>query len=162
MARIHNSEAIKRILDDAGIQTSRDETPQELARKVVPVLISNPERRINVASSGARGSTGSATVYTIPDDKDFFLTTAMLSYTADAVCDGTLYELTVPLATGETVSLISLPKQTTTAGFDHEVLALSKPIKLLRGGTISATHTFTAGASSVRGNITGFTTTPDN
>jgi len=43
MAKIHNSDIQKRIIEEAKLQVAVDNVPQELAEKVLPVLISNPK-----------------------------------------------------------------------------------------------------------------------
>jgi len=43
MTNIHNSDIQKRIIDEAKLQVAIDKVPQQLAEKVVPVLISNPK-----------------------------------------------------------------------------------------------------------------------
>lgn len=156
MAQIHNTETIKRILDEAGIQTSMDDVPTQLASKVVPVLIANPPIFSTIGKDISEGSTGSTTIYTTPSDKDFYLTSMGLAYTKDAVCDNVLVNGRVTNSDGTTVQLILLPSQTTTAGNDHEILPLLYPLKLARSSNISMAGNFTAGTMNKRMFITGY------
>lgn len=157
MAQIHNTETIKRILDDGGIQTSTEDVPTQLASKVVPVLVSNPPIVANVLESAMRNTTGSVTVYTTPTDKDFFLTSAYLGFVCDATCDGTLYFLKVSPKGQASTSLISIRKATTTADRDFQPFAFPIPLQLEKGTNITVTCTFTAGTTSFDGGIVGYT-----
>lgn len=157
MAKIHNTDTIKRILDDAGIQISIDDVPQELARKIVPVLISNPLRIANVIKSSNRSVTGLGTVFITPTDKDFYLTNAWVSFDCNATADSTSYFITATNSEGLLINLGILNKQTLTARNGELVLSYPTPLLLSRGTAINISQTFSVGASSIAGGISGYT-----
>lgn len=158
MAKINKIETIKRIMDDAGIQTSTDDVPKELASKIVPVLISNPDLKKyeSVIESAGRNTTGSSVIYTTPIDKDFYLTDVYLQNQSDSTADNTIISLSVTQKGKANKFIIYMRKLTTTA-FDHMISRkLDPPIRLERGSTITSASTFTAGASETTGSIIGF------
>jgi len=157
MVQIHNSETIKRILDDAGVQTSKEDVPRVLASKVVPVLISNPKRYCDVFVRDVRAVTGTGVLYTTPLDKDFYLTNAFLSNLSDVVADNTSIFLGVVLENGDSAFIIDFVKPTTTVYDNGQAVNFPTPLKLKRGSQITFSSTFTAGTSSTIANIGGYT-----
>lgn len=157
MSQINNTEVIKRILDDAHIQTSVDEIPKELGKTIVPVLISNPERVCNIVRGVHQANTGSQTIYTTPTDKDFYLVAANLNTSnlpvgaygtasMDVVIDGDTQELlriTTNVGTNEARDV--------TSNNNYPV-----PIKIDRGTAIITTQTNQA-VFFVGANIVGYT-----
>ena len=157
MAQIHNSETTKRILDDAGIQTSRDDVPNQLASKIVPVLISNPNRSGSmIIESGSRTTTGSTTVFTTPSNKDFYLTDITLTNVSNAAADNTSITVTAVDHRGQAKILIYMPKITLTAHSQTITKTFPVPILLSRSSVISQTSSFAAGVSTTATTITGF------
>lgn len=146
MATINNSDTIRRILDDAGIQTSIDDVPKELASKVVPVLISNPISE-TVIKSGSSSTTGGFTIYTTPSNKDFYLTSIQFHVIKDVVCNMATGSVTVlGVKEGRTAEALSrLGVITLTAQDDVVAVAFPNPIKLDRDSTISSTVSYAAG-----------------
>jgi len=156
MARINNSDTIKRILDDAKIQTAIDNVPQELASKVVPVLIANPLRVVNVTGNGTKLTTGQYTIYTTPSDKDFYLTNASLHNQSDATADNTFITLDCTMKGQNSANLLRMGKITLTAFSGSISHNYFNPILLERGTTISLNTTFTAGVSQTDATIQGY------
>ncbi len=72
-----NKEIYKRISQDFGI--SQLKVPNQLASKIVPVLISNPERVATIVKTGFNG-----TLYTPPANADFYITAAWISSNAQS------------------------------------------------------------------------------
>lgn len=152
MAQIHNAQLSKEIIDGAKVQLSMDKVPNQIADKVVPVMEVNPKlfRSCNIVEN-IYGSAG--TIYTTPTDKDFFLTSATLSYNKSVADSGTnaFIKLTLP-GQGESI-ILTLPGITLTA----EKLAISStfnpPILIKRG-----TNIYTSGANitTICSNITGY------
>jgi len=157
MATINNSQAIQRILDDAGIQTAIDEVPKQLARSVVPVLISNPKPSTYKVIKNAYNTTQSATVlYTTPSDKDFYLTGIWFSNNSDVACDNTSMIINVVPENGVSTSILQIYKPSVTVYVESFPYSFSKPIKLERGSTILFTNSFTAGSSVTSISLTGY------
>jgi hypothetical protein len=152
-----NKDVVKRIVDTLGLQTTVDELPTKIIPTIQPVLISNPERIVNVVKDGGNAVTGAVTVFTTPTDRDFFLTSIFIIGHCDVTCDGTAYTLDVTLESGEEVNLIRMNKLTLTA-FENSVgMNYTNPIKLKPGTDIMITGAFAAGNSKKSGSITGYT-----
>ena len=161
MAQINNSESIKRMLDDGGIQTAHDQVPTQLASKVVPVLVANAQKVVNVVQDATSTTTGATTIYTTPTDRDFFLTGVFLSNASSALQDGTLIEYSIYVG-GSKEKIIRLRKLTLVAYTGTAQRDLSVPIKLDRGSIVELSHTFSAGTSTTSASLTGYTITPPN
>ena len=157
MATINNTDTIKRILDDGGIQTAHDDVPTKLAEKVVPVLISNPQRIVNVLREFHRNTTTAASsIYNTPaTGKTFYLTGIMFTNEQDATSDNILLEITAVID-GLKESLIRFDTITTTASSKVVAREFSVPIKLDKNSTISFAGVFTAGVCTSSACITGY------
>lgn len=149
MARIHNTETVKRILDDAGIQTSQDNVPQELASKVVPVLIANPLRTSNILKQ--KFTTG--TMYTTPTDKDFFLTSAIISsVSVNESSSGADTLVVTPFGQANVTLLANY--NGSGAGSENtntNSQTYNPPLKLARGSAIAYTLDASAGSATITG-----------
>lgn len=158
MATINNSETIKRILNDASIQTAVDDVPNELGKTVVPVLISNPAKEENLvwANNISSSSIAGMVIYTTPNNKDFYLTYLNLSNQSDATADNT--EIIVRANMGGVLrDLINMSKLTTTAFTDNIISNFTIPIKIDRGSNIVLRNVFTAGTSTSAVCLAGYT-----
>lgn len=126
---IKNSDTIKRLLEDAGIQTSIEDVPRELARKILPVLISNPERSCNII----RNKTTSGTIYTTPTDRDFYLTDCFITNMDNA---GNFIDDITVVIDGATQVICSCCG---TAGIANSTtLNFTVPVKIDRGTNITS------------------------
>lgn len=132
MATINNSDILKRIIEEAKIQTSVDEVPTQLASKVVPVLISNPQQISKIVREQTAVNT-TATIYTTPADKDFYLSS--LSLTNDRGADGMTYVSIV--IDGETHILLRCPSQAGSSGIINS--SYIAPVKIDRESVITIT-----------------------
>lgn len=160
MATIYNSELTKELINAAKIQTSRDIVPNQLAEKVIPVMEVNPKllRRTNIMKASTKTTTGTQTVYTAPTDKDFYLTDLQLAWSKDVANDGisAFWVITID-GDSATTNILRLYGQTLTANQIVETISFSNPIKIARGSTLSISHSFTVGASSIAGSLFGYT-----
>lgn len=158
MATIYNSDLTKGMIDNAGLQTSRDKAPTQLAEKVVPVMEVNPKllRRINVCRDASKTTTGATTLYTTPSNIDFFLTNLHLSWAADAANDGISAYISFIDEFGVTRYFL-FQKITLTATQQTNNIALAFPMKLARGTNIQYGGTFAAGTARFEALIAGYT-----
>lgn len=160
MEKINNEETIKECSRVLGHQVDR--IPELDTTKIVLVANINPKhgRRSDIVRSTSSTTTNGATIYTTPTDKDFYFVGGSLSYQADATSDGILVEMRVtPFgATSTNSAVLKIAKQATTAGQGSVSISLPNPIRLQRGSTITATHTFTVGTQTITGSIIGYTT----
>lgn len=162
MATIYNSDLSKELQQGAKIQINRDDIPNQLAEKVVPVMEVNPKllRRCNIiAGNTSTVTSGTVAVYTTPSDKDFYLVSYALAVAKDAACDissGSV-SMTATEADMGAIQLLGIPVITLTLQQDNISVQLPFPIKLKRNTAISIAGTFTAGICSRIGRIVGYT-----
>lgn len=156
MAEIHNSDTIKRILDDAKIQTSHDEVPKQLASKVVPVLIANPKREINIFGEGTANNAASAAIYTTPTNKDFYLTSATISLIKDVTATSLASWISFT-AKGVARRILIITGLSLTVQDRMATITFPNPILLDRGTGVAVNNNTAIAEISVVGGITGYT-----
>lgn len=159
MATIHNSDLTNELKDGAKLQQIRDVIPTQLAEKVVPVMEVNPKllRRINVCKNATANNATSATIYTTPTDKDFFITCVILSVSKDVTSTSLASAVAGTLFTGETISFAGITTETLKSEAHQEVISYPIPIQLKRGTTITVTNTTNVANILTRGLIFGYT-----
>jgi hypothetical protein len=157
MAQIYNTELTKELIAGGGIQTSRDNVPNQLADKVVPVMEVNPRmlRTCNIVTSNITATTGNVTIFTAPTDRDSYINSAYLSMAKDVTCDGTSISLTA-IIQGITVNLLSIRGITLTALNQTLSISYPAPIKIDKGSLVLMTFTFSVGVVVKGSGITGF------
>lgn len=137
-----------------------------LSKEVMPVIqptldINPHHNRFTTRSFVSSVITTSANgngLFTSETDRDTYVTSIVLNNQSNATADNTSIFVTVTGEDGTVVTLARLGKLTTTA-FDGTIaLNLDKPIKMLRGGTISFTNVFTVGASATGITVLGYET----
>jgi hypothetical protein len=158
MAVVQSSDMIKELSLAAGLQNSQG-IPTKLADTIVPVCEVNPKltRAVNIVRFKNSSSTSTGeTIYAVPRDSDFYLTSIQLSMSKDATCDGTVCTLNGTVQ-GVSSYLLSIGHQTLTVFSGSETQAYSPPIKIDRNTNIYMTGTFSLGTMNKRCTITGFT-----
>lgn len=138
MATIYNSNLTKEIIDTGKLQISRDIIPSQFAEKVVPVVDVNPKhaRVCNIIRRTQANNNTSATVYTTPTDKEFYLVSYELSLIKDATSTsvGTYIEVTID---GATQILAYIDSFTLTAQAEAITGSFPIPIKIDKGSNIN-------------------------
>lgn len=153
-AKIYNSNLTKQIIDGAKLQLSEGGIPSEIAEKVIPTMEVNPNllRTINYAI--LKGSTG--TVYTVPDNQDFYLVAATMQVNGTTTANNTLTVITE----NGTSSIILYLSTRVSALIDidnqSQHVTFPIPMKIKRGSNIS----FSLG--STLGNVVIFGYSVDN
>lgn len=157
MAKIYNNEVGKRLAKNAGIQVSVDKVPIELAEKIVPTMETNIEllRKCTRREYGLANNSASATVYTTPTDRDFYLCGAQLSYIKDATATSAYSRLNVSVD-GAILSIIHIPQFTLTAGNGSVAININPPLKVDRGTAISVVNSTNVANVQTAGNIWGY------
>jgi len=125
-----------------------------------PVIEINPRptKLSNVCKSGNATNTSSITVFQLPANKQFWLTSCYIALAKDATCDAAtgIWGLAV-IVDGATVYPLRLPIATLTASSQGMTLTLAAPLKVDVGTLISGSSlTFTAGTCSRTVGITGY------
>ena len=160
MATINNAQLTKELIEGAKIQLSYDDVPGRLATAVVPTMEVNPKlmRVANVVDGTGESTSGTITLYTSPEDRDFYLTNAIISFSKDATCDVSTGSLQLKgYMNGVNIRLAELALLTLTAERDSLSVVFPTPLKLDRGSSISIAATFAAGVMRKSGNIIGYT-----
>jgi len=145
----------KSIIDQTGAHSQGMKNQLPIKEEVTPVL--EVHKFSFIVKSLSKATTGAGTIYTTPTDQDFYLTSATMVLTKNAACDSTyLYMGVKPDGEVTSIPLLILAGQTTTAESMQIANTYPYPIKLNRGQTIAIVPTFTAGAQTCYGTITGF------
>jgi len=159
-AIINNKQVLIELEKNTNIQIARDKVPNELAEKIVPVFETNPLmfRRINVHALTSATNAISATIYTTPTDKDFYLTDCSLSVVKDVTSTSISSAITIKLKDG--VSLNAMTLRTTSLTVEsglHIEKSFNYPILLERGSTITVTNSTNVANITSTGIIFGYT-----
>ena len=127
-----------------------------MANSVVPVIeVGSNNEEVEVMAANSRTTSGVSAVYTTPDDQDFYLTGWVFGYSADAACDGEIYELEITFE-GAAKDVVQVRKLPLNGQYETFAKDLTCPIKLDRGTEIKIRQTFTLGNSYIYCNVTGY------
>lgn len=130
-----------------------DGTPEKIIQSIQPTLEMSKKYADFVASAKTT-TTGSATIYLTPTDKDFYLTSIRWGFVKDVTSDGTEIYVTF-IVGGKTVYYYGYAPPTTVSS-DEWVINFNYPIKIDRNTSIAYTGAFTAGTQTRFATITGF------
>lgn len=157
MTQIYNSDVTKGLANNAGIATARDKVPSQLADKIVPTFETNPAllRRVNIVKYGEVTDATSYTIYTLPDNQDFYITGYQISYVKDVNATSTIIALRATQGGGE-IRLAELRGITLTAQKGECSRDYTIPIKLDRGSTIKLTSDTNVSIIRASACITGY------
>ena len=157
MAKIYNSELFRELTQGGKIQTSIDRIPSELAEKVVPVMEVNPKllKELNIIKNTEAFNTTSATIYTTPSDKDFYLTGYALSVTKDAgsTSQKSWISCTINGATTIIVRIETINGQIDSGNLSHTFLY---PIKIDKNTTITVNNSTAVASIQANATIYGY------
>jgi len=145
------SEILARIIKDMGLQTSVEKLPTKLGDRIVPVVVSNPERIITVVKQGG----ASATLYATPANKDFFLTSLSLTSTSQNASASVEDRIAIVLESGEAITSVLSCVCSSGAASENSnsnSVTFTPPIKLARSSNVSLVK----GSSSTRAVLTGY------
>lgn len=125
----------------------------EIEENIVPVVIIDPP--INIIQS-LGGSTSGATIYTTPQDKDFYLTNASLSMAKDTATHTSIQQTLRVFVNGVANNILAISGITLTTNQATTTQNWGRPgIKIDRGTAI--TYTFTGTLSRIDATIQGYT-----
>lgn len=97
-----------------------------------------------------------ATIYTTPTDKDFYLTAATLSFIKDATSTSLSSTIRVVIE-GITWQILSLAQLTLTAQSGNQSISFPFPIKIDRGTNITVQNNTNVANVATYGTIMGYT-----
>ena len=160
MARIQSSEVIQNVIAKLRIDAAREGSPNETGNILMPVFVANPDKIAQIARGGTSASSSStASFFTTPTNKDFFLTSLQYHVEKDASSDNVANTVLVSIDGADQV-LIQVPGITLTAKSATVAVSYPAPILLDRGTTIRMSSSFTLGVL-IRGlTITGYIVEP--
>lgn len=127
----------------------------DVYEQIIPVMpISRICKQVKI---GSRATTGTATAFTTPTDKDFYIAMAELALIKDATNDAATGTMTLS-ATIEGVSskILVIPLLTLTAQSETVVGTFTPPLKVDRGTSVTTSLTFSVGAASFACIIVGY------
>ncbi len=140
MAQINNSDTIKSLISKAGIQTSIDNVPTQLAEKIVPVICCDPKRDIRVLVGTASDSVSSLILTTSTTKRTFVIGTSIT--TAKDVNSTSLFtDIVATNIFGEGIRLNRTRYEPLTA-MSHITndLIYPLPIELAKNSTVTITN----------------------
>jgi hypothetical protein len=139
LEKINSDQTIRECSKILGHQV--ENIPELDTSKIVLTAECNPKllRRINILRGVTATNSTSATIYTTPTDKDFYLTSALLSTIKDVTSTSTLERLRVVID-GVTQDILLISSLSLTAQDRTITLSLNNSIKIDRGTTITVTN----------------------
>jgi hypothetical protein len=159
MAYIYNSELTKNIIDGAKIAISREQIPNQLAEKVVPVMEVNPRliRTADVCKSATLNNATTATILTTPTDMDFYLCSASISFIKDVTSTATTLNITFTDQYGVSQTALRAVCFTLTVQNGQNSISFPFPIKCARNTIIAITSDTNVANIRASASISGYT-----
>ena len=161
MAYIDNTDTKKEINDAIRGNAVSNLAPTKVIDSVQPVININPKdyRRCNIVRRNNAANATSATIYTTPADKDFYLVGVSLAVIKDATSTSTYSSLDVTIG-GARYEILYIPEITLTAQTAQETISFSQPILVDRNTTIRVLNGTNVANITATGSIIGYTVEP--
>lgn len=154
MAKIYNSDVTKGLANNAGIQQSREKTPDELAEKIVPVMETNPQLLRNaeiLADVDVTATAGAALdLISANPKRDVYITGASMTIVKSALCDvaNGLKSIYITQNGKNDLNIIAGYVTTTTAETIQRDVHFTRPIKIDRNTPVRTnSFSFAAGTA---------------
>ena len=138
-AKINHSGVIARILQACKINQLVDKVPHELAEKVVPVLVSNPEKHIQ-RTSGALNDGTTGTISTVSTTKKTFITGCVLSVAKSALNASLFSSVTITPVGSSASTLLLIRYEPSTVGQFTQTITFPFPIEVEKGSDLTLTN----------------------
>jgi len=158
MANINSSDWTRKVIKAINAQAVQV-IPTEIKNDVQLTLETNPAlyRRANFSRSASGVNSIATAIYTLPDDKDFYLTNIWLGVIKDALATSTVSAITGVLWGDSTAyALISIPGITLTAQSNTLSQSFAFPLLMARGSQFIITCTTNVGNIKASGGIIGY------
>jgi len=157
--QITRVEPIEKITNELGLRSPQPGTSPpvyDVDHKVTPVYEIGAKFATITRDQVCTNAT-TATITTLPTDRDFYLTSAMCSYIKDVTSTATNCGLNVyPAGENQVRNIINFATLTLTVGQDSCVLNLTHPLKLKRGTVIGLFSSTNVANITLRGSIMGY------
>lgn len=157
MAKINNVDMLNNARKTLKIAIGEN-TPEFIEDKARAVVVINDSRKVNFIETASASASGTNTViFTTPSDRDFYLTSAGMSFIKDAACDTANGVFTLKVyVNGAQKNLLNLPILTLTAQSMETSQSFNIPVKLDRSTTVTLNYaTHTAGNYLRQGRVSG-------
>ena len=159
MATINNGDVIRKLIDEAGIQTAVDDVPTKLAEKVVPVLISNPDKFMQVKEETASDTT-SILLHTTHATKRTFLTNLDISIAKDGTNTGTDSSISLTPKDKGILTVLRVRYEPSIAGFHSMSISPLYPIELKKSSAITISNSNGTASIDTTGHCWFYETNP--
>lgn len=152
MVKIYNPDLFKEIQRKFNL---KGEEISETYDGIMPCV--NIKPRINVVASATLADSGatSASIYSVPSDKDFYVTSVSLSYSKDVNATTTYFAIYANVD-GSTKYLAWIATVAGVAEHDSLTLAFPYPIRIDKAGTIGVVVSANVASFRMAGGITGY------
>lgn len=164
MATIYNSRTTEELVRGAGIQTSRDRVPNQIADKVVPVMEVNPKLLKyvkNVATATATDSS-TQTIMTTSSINETYITGVILTVSKDASSNSISSRIITTVNGVNNSPLAYIRYEPTTAGQFNQIHSYNPPILVDKNATISVTNSSATASIDTTGVIYYYEVSPSN
>lgn len=149
-----NSEQVLEEIKALGLQPSAQIIPNP-----VPVVETNPKllRRCNIVRSISAVNATSATLYTTPSDKDFFLVAAGISVIKDATSTSVISRIYLFPKGDSQRNLLTIGGISLTAQSGEQSITLPNPLQIERGTIINVSNSTNVANVTCWGWLVGYT-----
>ena len=159
MVANQNSFLTKRIVDLAKLPQAMGNIPKEIMERILPVIVINDNifygNREQVIRDATALNATSATIYATDPNKEFYLQSAELTVSKDAVATSTESVITAVID-GSSREILHIDGQTLTADRQSVAINFNYPIRIDRATNISITNTTAVATIKATGVIYGF------
>ena len=156
---IQSKEVIDKISEELKVQPSL-EIPRSLAKDIQLTYDINAVPVVNILERAASVQTANLTIFTVPSDRAFFLTSVMLSVSKDASSDLVSSKVNATLLGKAQSQIMELDFQSLTASSHVGQQSFPVPLRLNPGSVLQLQGAFTVGTAKKVVIITGYTTDP--
>lgn len=132
----------------------KGDSVSEVSEEIVPVVV--VERFCNIVKRNSVTNGTSATIYTTPTDKDFYIVAANISTIKDATSTSLTERISVTIE-GLLIAILEICSLTLTPQNDSMSISFPRPIKVDRGTNITVTNSTNVANITTVANIYGFT-----
>jgi len=150
-----NKAVVNNIIDELKLNPITDQIPRSVIPTIQPTFDVKKKFCNIVRSTTNTGST--ATVYTTPSDKDFYLVSAGLSFTKANDAVGVDWVIRGFPENDAIRNFVSITSTTLTVDTENAFTQFNPPIKLMRNSIITIVPDNSTGTFRMSGNIAGYT-----
>ena len=158
MVTNNNSNLSNEIIQASRIQVGKDKLPSEFSDKVVFTCETNPKliKYPNICKYAVANNATSATIYTVPADRDFCITSYTLSVVKDVTATSTESAIKCQVDSATAQRIAAIATLTLTAERGQISGNFIPPLKIDKGSGITVTNSTNTSNITAEGTITGY------